>query len=192
MTNPKCPRCGSVRTAEIRYGLPCLSEDLKQRLQAGTAVLGGCRCSGFDALYHCNACQKDFGEPPHIGRYNREVLPLLQGFTEEEEDNAGICRQRSLVCTGGDWCYRSTELDRPVTISSAVGIALVQSLYTKLFLFNWVEAQYSPLPGWEGLTWTLNVALQGEADLVYSGCGVFPPYWPELQKFFKELEGNIL
>ena len=38
----KCPECGSIRIADILYGLPVWSQKLDEDLKVGKLVLGGC------------------------------------------------------------------------------------------------------------------------------------------------------
>lgn len=60
--NPECPFCGSHNVAKILWGEPIFTEDLERELKSKTVVLGGC-CIAFDSPeYHCNDCNKDFGE----------------------------------------------------------------------------------------------------------------------------------
>lgn len=67
----KCPRCGSIDTARIQYGMPAFTEELQEKMAAGKVFLGGCCIDGaytedgewvsIDPTNHCNNCKKDFG-----------------------------------------------------------------------------------------------------------------------------------
>ncbi|RMG53061.1 MAG: hypothetical protein D6723_07730 [Acidobacteria bacterium] len=54
----KCPVCGSSRIARILYGLPPpdLPEKLKNDLDAGRIVFGGCIVFGDDPTWQCVNC----------------------------------------------------------------------------------------------------------------------------------------
>ena len=38
----KCPRCGSINTARILYGMPAMDEELERKINAGKIYIGGC------------------------------------------------------------------------------------------------------------------------------------------------------
>lgn len=61
-TSPvKCPNCGSTNIAEILWGLPASTDELKKRLGEGKVVLGGCCISDDDPRYQCIECMSAFG-----------------------------------------------------------------------------------------------------------------------------------
>lgn len=55
----KCPKCGSNRIAEFRYGTKTLTIDIQKDIDNGKVVLGGCCQTGFDPLWYCNSCQTE-------------------------------------------------------------------------------------------------------------------------------------
>ncbi len=57
----KCPRCGSERIAEILYGMPDLSGELRLDLEAGRVVSGGCKVTGNDPRWRCIRCSYEMG-----------------------------------------------------------------------------------------------------------------------------------
>ena len=57
----KCPRCGSINTARILYGMPAMDEELEEKINSGKIYIGGCCITGFDEKCYCNACKKKFG-----------------------------------------------------------------------------------------------------------------------------------
>ena len=50
-----CPRCGASKIADILYGMPAYSE-VKDDLDAGRLVLGGCCVSDDDPPWECTVC----------------------------------------------------------------------------------------------------------------------------------------
>ena len=73
-TSPvKCPNCGSTNIAEILWGLPAFTEKLKERLDEGKVVLGGCCISDDDPKYECNECKHRFGPVS----YTHLTLPTI-------------------------------------------------------------------------------------------------------------------
>lgn len=56
-----CPRCGSTDIAQIQYGRPSFTEELKQGLADGSKILGGCYITEKSPRYQCNHCMSCFG-----------------------------------------------------------------------------------------------------------------------------------
>ena len=53
----KCKNCGSNRIADILFGLPAFTPELKAQLDNGKIVLGGCCLPGPDGLvWMCADC----------------------------------------------------------------------------------------------------------------------------------------
>ena len=61
-TKPTCPQCGSLKGARIMYGLPHYCAELKEALDAGRLVLGGCVVEDDAPAWHCNECQHEWGQ----------------------------------------------------------------------------------------------------------------------------------
>jgi ribosomal protein L37AE/L43A len=59
----KCPRCGSERIARILYGLPALSDALREELETRRTVPGGCIVTGNDPRWRCTDCGNEMGHP---------------------------------------------------------------------------------------------------------------------------------
>jgi hypothetical protein len=51
-----CPRCGSQSLAEIDYGFPAGTEKLREDIEQGSVVLGGCVVTDDDPTKSCLAC----------------------------------------------------------------------------------------------------------------------------------------
>lgn len=56
-----CPCCGSGNIAEILWGKPAFTDELKQKIDNGTVSLGGCCFDSSSPRYHCNECDAEFG-----------------------------------------------------------------------------------------------------------------------------------
>ena len=54
----KCPSCGAASVARILYGFPDMSsEELRDDLDAGRVVLGGCALLGVEPDWQCVSCE---------------------------------------------------------------------------------------------------------------------------------------
>ena len=51
-----CTHCGSSRIANILYGLPGFSKELREDLDEGRVVLGGCMVSEDNPKWACADC----------------------------------------------------------------------------------------------------------------------------------------
>ena len=56
----KCPECGSSRVATILWGMPAFSE-IKDDLEAGRIVIGGCCIDDNDPKWECTDCEHRWG-----------------------------------------------------------------------------------------------------------------------------------
>lgn len=62
MERPKCSSCESERCAEILYGRRAETEQLRQDLESGKVVLGGCLVFEGMPRWRCLECGKEWGE----------------------------------------------------------------------------------------------------------------------------------
>ena len=56
----QCPKCGSKSVAQLLYGMPAFSDQLKKAIDEGRIALGGCCITGDDPQYRCNDCGHKF------------------------------------------------------------------------------------------------------------------------------------
>ena len=52
----RCLKCGSDKIAEILYGLLAFSDGLREELDSGKIVLGGCCVSDQSPTWKCTSC----------------------------------------------------------------------------------------------------------------------------------------
>jgi len=52
----RCPSCGHHPFADLGYGMPRLSDELRREVEAGRIVLAGCVVSDDDPVWACAAC----------------------------------------------------------------------------------------------------------------------------------------
>jgi hypothetical protein len=55
----KCPKCDSLRIANILYGMPAYSEKLMTDVENGKIILGGCILTGDDPKWQCFDCNTE-------------------------------------------------------------------------------------------------------------------------------------
>ena len=194
----KCPRCGSVDTAEILYGLPAFDDELAALLDAGRIHLGGCCRSGFDPRYYCNTCQKSFGATA----VTRDGINYERFAEIVNEVHFSRTAARSMFNSyeitvkktkNGARVYSDGMTDRLIfnddcDISSKCWARLVSNLYDSLFLSDWKHTfkpvGYSVL---DGESWRLEIKMTGNRKRTYSGDNAYPPYWRELDRLMRSV-----
>jgi len=59
----KCPNCGSEKIAEILYGKPIDSPKLRNELEEGRIILGGCFYADHFPAWKCLDCKTNMFKP---------------------------------------------------------------------------------------------------------------------------------
>lgn len=203
----RCPRCGSEHTAEILYGMPAFSEELKKKMDSGEVVLGGCeivtvpvngRVVQLGPERYCNTCKKNFGTPPLLIAKDKEsaedyrdivtsikfsVGGFFGGFTKitlvKDENGASVTVQESLL--------RNPEECEPGPIHITVDEwnQILNRLYLQLYLHEWKHNFEDPCV-LDGTQWDLRIKLTNGRVRNYGGSNAFPPYWRDLIKIFQQ------
>ncbi len=55
-----CPVCSSEKIAVILYGLPAVSEKLREAVNSGEIIFGGCMITPDRAFWECVVCKTRF------------------------------------------------------------------------------------------------------------------------------------
>ena len=188
----KCPRCGSMETARILYGMPAFSEELERRLRAGRLRLGGCCVSANDPKRYCNTCKKRFGAEAlleteagteRVADAVTEIQFSRHSFFRFKEVSISKTEDGACVKTSGN--VNADARDETFAIGKKKWNALVNALYDALYLNDWKHRTDSETAYLDGEEWELTVKLTNRRKRSYSGCNAYPPYWDELQKLLK-------
>lgn len=59
--HPRCPSCGSDRSANVLYGRVRITKQIREDLEAGRVVLGGCVLPSVTPQWHCLECGEEWG-----------------------------------------------------------------------------------------------------------------------------------
>ena len=190
----KCPRCGSINTARILYGMPAMDEELERKINAGKIYIGGCCITGFDEKYYCNACKKKFGAVAQIK--NDEEIEFLAdavaGFTFSRTEYLQPFQPTQVTITktamGAHVKASGAADDLPFeseyNISKKKWDSLVDALYYELFLNDW-KHHYNDYDVLDGEEWQLTIKFTERRKSTYTSMNGFPPYWGELVKLIK-------
>ena len=68
--HPRCPSCGSDSSAKILYGRVRITKQVREDLEAGHVVLGGCVVPKDTPQWHCLGCGKEWQRDSKNKDYN--------------------------------------------------------------------------------------------------------------------------
>ena len=62
----RCPHCGCDISARYIYGYPALTDSIREKLENGTLVLGGCEIEAIDSAHRrlCDGCGRGYASMP--------------------------------------------------------------------------------------------------------------------------------
>ena len=201
----KCPHCGSMDTARYIYGYPLYNEEMKNKLEAGKWVLGGCCIDTVEvngepvnmmATRKCNKCKKGFGTPPvhysakkNLADDYRDIVRSISfseggffpGYTTidiKKKPDGAIVKVDRMIQDG---------FIQERRISEAKWQEILNRLYCEYYLHEWKKKYDDPYI-LDGTQWCLEVRFSGDSIgrgfRHYSGSNAFPPYWNEVKKIF--------
>lgn len=210
----RCPRCGSMETAQYFYGLPGPELYEGTRATLGDYIIGGCciRCVPgmmgdieINPRYRCRACKRDFGS---TAKYRvKGTKDLFDTCT----DGAYMVRFRSSGYGGPTYeielaLERVSLLYSPITGSASLdngveGIDgaliktlplddkrfrhVIRSLFTRLHVGDWKKRYWDPNI-LDGNQWELRIDLLWAArPLVIYGSNDYPPNYRRLLRLFR-------
>ena len=203
-TQIKCPYCGSGNTAEILYGMPAFSRELREELDSGKLHLGGCcidcvetengETIWIDPNRYCNHCHKEFGRPPYLvakdGRSAEAYRDIVTGIRFTDGGYAGVetldirrTREGAIARVSGF----GPSLKMPIPdrkITPARWDRLVNRLYSDIHIHEWKKKYEDPYI-LDGEQWKLEITLTNRRRRTYHGSNGFPPYWEELTALFQ-------
>jgi len=79
-----CPKCGTKNVAKILFGRPIWCDELKEKIDSGEIVLGGCIVDKEYPVYECNQCQERWGR-----QYDDEDFKQFYDMIEKtSQDNS--------------------------------------------------------------------------------------------------------
>lgn len=199
----KCPRCGSLNTARILYGLPAYSDELAKKAKEGKIILGGCIVDGIlmngeyvdtDPARHCNDCKKKFGTPPLIITKDRSSAEDYRDIVTSIEFSDGgyfgghtdikITKNENGALVSVLMARHGIIPPEDRQITAARWNRILNELYSHMYLHEWKKNYCDPYV-LDGEDWMLEIKLTGGRERHYNGINDFPAYWKELKKLFQ-------
>lgn len=210
----RCPRCGSMETAQYFYGLP--GPELYEGTQATPSdyILGGCCIRSVPGVmgdieinprYRCRACKRDFGS---TAKYRvKGTKDLFDTCTDgaymvrfgsggyggpayEIELALGRLRVLYSPITGSSGLDDGIEgIDKPLIKTLPLDDKrfrhVIRSLFTRLHVGDWKRSYINP-DILDGDQWELRVNLMWAArPLVIYGSNDYPPNYRRLLRLLR-------
>ena len=194
----RCPHCGCDISARYIYGYPALTDSMREKLENGTLVLGGCEIEAIDSAPRrlCDGCGRGYASMPLL--INKE-----KGTVEDYRD---IVTGITFTVGGFFGGYTTTivrktgkgatvKVEKPALIenntsekhiSAARWRSIVEKLYCGMFLHEWKKSYEDPSI-LDGTQWDLEITLTGNRKRSYHGSNAYPAYRKELLRLFRGL-----
>lgn len=210
----RCPRCGSMETAQYFYGLPGPELYEVARATPGDYIIGGCciRCVPgvmgnieINPRYRCRNCKRDFGS---TAKYRvKGTKDLFNTCTDgaymvrfgsggyggpayEIELTPGRLRLFYAPITGSAGSDDGIEgIDKPLIKTLPPDDKrfrhVIRSLFTRLYVGDWENSYMNP-DILDGVQWELRVNLMWAArPLVIYGSNAYPPNYRRLLRLLR-------
>ena len=202
----KCPHCGSKDIARYIYGYPAFTEKMTKNLNNGKWALGGCCIKSVEMngkivrvqpSRRCNKCKKEFGTEPILITPKKQLAEDYRDIVTEIKFRIGGFFDGSTEITikknkeGALVKVMTTRIDetRPDQrqITPAKWNKIINTLYGRMYLHEWKKRfEVLDYAVEDGTQWSLDIKLTNNRSRHYYGSNAYPPYWPELKKFFRE------
>lgn len=200
-----CPRCGSRNTAKYIYGMPAYSDRLKQRIDSGKLILGGCCIRSVEVggqivwimpERRCNKCRKNFGQMPLIiakdKRTAEDYMDAIQSVQfsihpSRKLDSFDVNIKKTQ--SGADLMIRKGFEQKTGHITSSRWYSFLSRMLYDYYIFDW-KKNYTPkdYAVLDGESWSLELSLTGDRVRSWHGNNAYPPYWKEILRDFKSFK----
>ena len=199
----KCPRCGSIDTARILYGMPAMSDELQAKIDSGKIHLGGCcrmavetddgTMIDLDPKRYCNHCRKEFASPAYW--QNKDLIAAYADLAESVEFQVGgffggttrinIKKNDKGALVHVDcFPYGPETLAEDRQITPLRWMKFINRLFNELYVHEWKKEYVDP-EVLDGTQWHLEIKLGGRRKRTIDGSNAYPPYWSELKALLR-------
>ncbi len=178
-----CPKCGSERIAENRWGKHIFTEKLFNEVESGQVrILSGKKKKGSHK-YWCYSCQKAFGRNrPQFPAEAISCLSLSVHHSSKVRTVIEIYPVDKVVMAMIDRQHQDHALqNRPaIWINSKLWHTFTKKLIKKYLLLEWSKR----FAGSEidEIQWEIKVNFSLAHQIHWKGGAIYPPYWDMLLK----------
>jgi DNA-directed RNA polymerase subunit RPC12/RpoP len=189
MTKIICPRCGSKRIAENRWGKHIFTEKLFNDVEKGRVRIkkGKKKDGSFD--YWCHDCQKDFGRSSL--RYPAETISnfsLTVGNAGSGQTTIEIYPVDRVIMAVIDQSARDVIIpNRPALwVNGKLWATFTKKLLKDNLLLEWAK-KYDGTDDPSAVRWSLDVQFSLAKRMRWQGSNEWPPYWGAMVKRLTKL-----
>ncbi|MBS7328847.1 MAG: hypothetical protein KIG68_08915 [Oxalobacter sp.] len=184
MTRIICPKCGSKRIAENRWGKHIFTEKLFNEVEKGHVRIKKGKKKESSREYWCHKCQKDFGRsrPRYpaetISRFCLSIGDAANGHTTVE-----IYPIDKVIMAVVDYSIQDVIIpNRPALwVNGKLWNAFTKKLLKDNLLLEWAK-RYEGAEGPSQMQWSLDIQFSLSKHLRWSGTNQWPPYWNAMLK----------
>ncbi len=194
MTKIVCPKCGSKRIAENRWGKHIFTEKLFEDVEKGRVRIKKGKKKDSSGEYWCHRCAKNFCRakpryaPDTISRFKLSISSFSRGETSVE-----IYPVDKVIMAVIDHDRKDVIIpNRPALwISGKSWNAFTKKLIKDNLLLEWTRTYDNPSVV-DGIQWSLEIDFSLSRRINWSGANQWPPYWnPVLRQLVKLLEKSL-
>lgn len=181
----KCPRCGSLDSIKIIYGMP--THDAFLMAKEGEIKLGGCCITDSDSEYYCKNCENEWDRQTSIDKAFNEIIGVkasvggyFGGYYEVDIDFESRKLKWNHLGAGAEDYYEKTI--RQNTLDKFIDELKM------LDLLNW-KSKYIESGICDGTQWSLEIIKSGRKIKKY-GDNKFPDEWDQFCRLIKRISGK--
>lgn len=191
MTKIVCPKCGSKRIAENRWGKHLFTEKLFEAVEGGRVRIKKGKKKDSSGEYWCHKCAKNFGRakpryaPESISRFKLSISGFSSGETSVE-----IYPIDKVIMAVIDHDRKDVIIpNRPALwVSGKSWNAFTKKLIKDNLLLEWAR-NYDDPDTLDGIQWSLEIDFSLSRRISWTGSNKWPPYWnPVLRQLVRLLE----
>ena len=181
----RCPKCGSLNTIKILYGMPTHEAFLLS--EEGKIKLGGCCITDLDPEYFCKDCENEWDRQDAINHAYQEIKGIkasvggyFGGYYEVKIDFDNRTLTWSHIGGGIEDYYEKT-------IRQSTLARFIDEL-KMLDLLNW-KSKYIEPGVCDGTQWSIEIVKHGR-NIKKCGDNKFPDEWDKFCGIIKSITGK--
>lgn len=200
----KCPKCGSLNTIKILYGMP--TQETFLMAEDGKVKLGGCCVTDMDSEYYCKDCENEWDRQTAIDKAYNDIIGIrasvggyFAGYYEvdinfknrklkwsnsgaiEDEHNEENLYEKINISNNFERNYYEKTL-RKKTLDKFIDELKM------LNLLNW-KSRYIEHGICDGTQWNIEIIRNGRNINKY-GDNKFPDEWKDFCRLIAKISGK--
>jgi hypothetical protein len=182
----QCPKCRSINTISIVYGLP--APELFEKAEEGKVKLGGCCVGENDPDFYCKDCEYEWNKKQAVEiAYQR--IKGIKAFVGGHFGDSYLV-EIDLTSRQVSWIYWE-EGKQIATYQKTIRTKTSERFIDQLKSVNLLDwnYKYEELNVCDGTGWSIEIFREGR-DLVKSGSNAFPNEWDTFCSIIGKVAGR--